>query len=93
MKNKSQTVIIKIAAFFVVTAIAVLSSTAQAVVYDLQIFSSNGNYYDDPGLNLFVEVLEYAGKTDFTFFNQSSILLPRCLITPAFLHPFHQLAE
>ena len=46
----------------------------QAVIYDFQIFTTNGNYYDDPGWNLYVEVVEVsATQIDFTFYNGSSI--------------------
>ena len=46
----------------------------QAVIYDFQIFTTNGNYYNDPGWNLYVEVVEIsANQVGFTFHNESSI--------------------
>jgi len=43
-------------------------------MYPIEIFTSNGNYYDSPGLNFCVEVSNPGQqKADFTFYNNSSV--------------------
>ena len=43
-------------------------------VYPLEIFTTNGSFYDSPDLNLYVEVTDPAtGQVDFTFYNESSV--------------------
>ncbi len=43
-------------------------------MYPIEIFTSNGNYYDSPDLNICVEVFNpVPQQVDFTFYNNSSI--------------------
>jgi len=44
-----------------------------AVVYPLEIFTSNGSYYNSPDLDLYVEVSDGEDQVDFTFYNESLI--------------------
>ena len=45
----------------------------QAIIYPFEIFTTNGLYYDDPGLDLRMEVGNGEGIVEFTFFNYSTI--------------------
>ncbi|MHC4623780.1 MAG: PEP-CTERM sorting domain-containing protein [Planctomycetota bacterium] len=42
-------------------------------VYPLEVFTSNGSYYNSPALDSYVVVSEGVGGVDFTFYNESSI--------------------
>ncbi len=46
-----------------------------AMLYDFEVFGAEGNYYDDPGLNMHVEVWEEAddNRVRFEFHNTSTI--------------------
>ena len=39
----------------------------------VEIFSSNGSYYNDPGIDLSVDVTNGLSQADFTFYNNSTI--------------------
>jgi hypothetical protein len=41
-------------------------------VFPFHIFTSDGAYHDDPGMNMYVVVSDGTGKVDFTFYNASS---------------------
>ncbi|MHC4125147.1 MAG: hypothetical protein ACYSRR_01660 [Planctomycetota bacterium] len=52
-------------------------SISQATVYEFDIFSQNGQYYDGPGVDITVDVTSSeAGTVDFTFFNNSTVQSP-----------------
>jgi hypothetical protein len=42
-------------------------------IYPLEIFTSNGSYYNSPDLNMYVVVSNGSGVVDFTFYNESLI--------------------
>jgi len=42
-------------------------------VFPFHIFTSDGAYHDDPGMNMYVVVSDGTGKVDFTFYNTSTI--------------------
>lgn len=54
----------------ILTSLAVFL-TAQANTYSFNIFTSNGVYGDNPGLNLWAEVFDGAGTATFKFHNDS----------------------
>ena len=41
--------------------------------FGFDIFTTNGDYNDDPGLDMYMVVSNGAGKSDFTFYNNSSV--------------------
>lgn len=45
--------------------------TNAAVVYPLEVFTSDSSHYDYPNINLFVELSPQQDKVDFTFYNES----------------------
>jgi len=51
----------------------VCTAPVQAVIYPLEIFTSKGLYYDDPGLDFSMDVANGEGIADFTFYNYSTI--------------------
>ena len=51
----------------------VCTAPVQAVIYPLEIFTSNGLYYDDPGLDFSMDVTNGVNIADFTFYNESTI--------------------
>ena len=55
-------------------AVGLPAENSQASPIYLDIFTDNGNYADDPGMNLFVEVSAWAaGQVRFEFHNDSSM--------------------
>ena len=44
-----------------------------AVIYPFEIFTDNGPYWDDPGMDLYVDVTNGDGNVDFTFYNVSTV--------------------
>ena len=50
-----------------------LVSVCQAVIFPLEIFTTDGQYYDDPGVDLRMEVTNGEGIVDFIFYNESSM--------------------
>ncbi|MHC4185403.1 MAG: PEP-CTERM sorting domain-containing protein [Planctomycetota bacterium] len=42
-------------------------------IYPLEIFTSNGGYYNSPDVNMYVVVSNGSGVVDFTFYNESLI--------------------
>ena len=46
-------------------------STHGSYVYPFDIFTANGSYYDDAGMNIYAVVSAGAGGVDFTFHNES----------------------
>lgn len=46
---------------------------SQAVIVPFSIFTSDGLYHDNPGINLYVDVYNGEGNAKFRFFNASSI--------------------
>ena len=61
--------------FFVVSVLtlALCFPASPLQAYPLEIFTSNGDYYDSPDLDLYVEVTNGANQVDFTFHNESLI--------------------
>ena len=49
------------------------ASPSEGVIFPLEIFSTNGQYYNDPGVDLYVDVTNGAGSAKFTFYNDSTI--------------------
>lgn len=46
-------------------------SLCYGVILPFEIFTENGEYYDDPGVNFYVDVNDGVGKANFTFYNDS----------------------
>lgn len=44
-----------------------------SIIYPLIPFTENGEYFDEPGLNLYIEVIYLQSAIDFKFHNESSI--------------------
>ncbi|MHC4574571.1 MAG: hypothetical protein ACYS76_10645, partial [Planctomycetota bacterium] len=42
-------------------------------VYPIEVFTSNGDYWNSPELDMYVVVSEGPGEVDFTFYNESGI--------------------
>ncbi|MHC4657962.1 MAG: PEP-CTERM sorting domain-containing protein [Planctomycetota bacterium] len=64
--------------FWVITILVFLSCSPgnllQATsIYPLEVFSSNGGYYNSPNLDMSVVVSEGVGVVDFTFYNESLV--------------------
>ena len=59
--------------FAAVVLSGVVTGTSQAVYYSFDIFTSNGQYYDDPAVNMYMDVSNGAGQVDFKFYNVSLI--------------------
>ena len=65
-----------------IVLVCVLSlQTSYAALYPLEIFTNNGTYYDDPGIDLYMEVSDGGSVANFEFFNNSTI---DCTITRIF---------
>jgi hypothetical protein len=62
--------IISILPIIFVFALAQFSS---AVIYPFEIFTDNGPYWDDPGMDCYVDVTNGGGTVDFTFYNASTV--------------------
>ena len=59
-------------AAFLVLALSA-SPLQAAFVYQFEIFTDNGGYNDDPGVDVFMEVFNGEGIASFKFFNDSTI--------------------
>lgn len=59
----------------------VLTGVSHAVIYPFEIFTSNGPYYNDPSVDLSMDVTNDGGVADFTFYNNSTV---DCCITRIF---------
>jgi hypothetical protein len=46
-------------------------SSQGSYTYHFDVFTSNGEYYDEPGMNMYAVVSGGAGAVDFTFYNES----------------------
>ena len=60
----------------VLLVLAVVLMSAQVVtaeLYSFYIFTDNGYYYDDSGIELLVDVTNGDGQVDFTFYNESEL--------------------
>lgn len=51
----------------------VCTAPVQAVMYPFEVFTTNGQYYDDPGLDFRMDVTNGVNIADFTFYNYSTI--------------------
>ena len=57
-----------------VTLVSVLClSAAQATIYPLEVFTNNGDYNDDPGLNFYMDVFNGGNTAKFKFYNDSTV--------------------
>ncbi|MBA7637990.1 hypothetical protein ES703_45639 [subsurface metagenome] len=54
-----------------VLLIFLTQSLCYGAVFSFEIFTENGDYYDNPGVNLYVDVNDGSGKANFTFYNDS----------------------
>jgi len=48
-------------------------NVSDGATFPFQIFSTNGSYYNNPGVNLWVEVTNGVGIVDFIFHNDSTV--------------------
>ena len=58
----------------IIAAMAAIGAAAQATIYSFDVFTTNGVYGDNPGLNLWADVSSGAvndGTATFTFYNES----------------------
>lgn len=46
---------------------------ADATLLPFRIFTTNGRYYDDPGVDLYVDVCNGGSIVDFIFYNDSTV--------------------
>jgi hypothetical protein len=61
--------------FFLILGLVFAFNTAisQATIYPLDIFTNNGQYFNDPAVDLYMDVTSLdKDKVDFTFYNNSS---------------------
>ena len=56
-----------------VFVLGLLAGVSHATIYPFDIFTNNGQYYDDPGVDLYVDVTNGMGIVDFTFYNNSTV--------------------
>ena len=49
------------------------SYPVSATLYPFEIFTSNGLYYDDPGVDIYMDVGNGGSIVDFTFYNDSTV--------------------
>lgn len=50
-----------------------LPSLCGAAIYPFTIFTNNGNYYDDPGIDIYMDVWNGDDVAKFTFYNDSTV--------------------
>ncbi len=50
-----------------------LPSLCGATIYPFTIFTNNGNFNDDPGINIYMDVTNGGSVAEFTFYNDSTI--------------------
>lgn len=62
-----------IAAAGVVLTLGLVANVSRAGVYPFEIFTANGDYCDDPRVNLSVNVTGAPGFVDLTFYNDSTV--------------------
>ena len=61
--------------------IVLLGGVSEATLFQFEIFTSNGQYYDSPLVDLSVDVTNGEGVAEFTFYNESNV---DCSITRIF---------
>ncbi len=50
-----------------------LPSLCGATIYQFEIFTNNGNFNDDPGINIYMDVDNGDSIAEFTFYNDSTV--------------------
>ena len=50
-----------------------LPSLCGATLYQFEIFTDNGSFYDDPGINIYMDVSNGGSIVEFTFYNDSTV--------------------
>ncbi len=58
-------------ALFLLASPAAVSQAS--IIYELEVFTSNGAYFDSPALDLYVEVSDQLGQVRFEFHNDSTV--------------------
>ena len=56
----------------IMSCLLLFSGSTEAVLIHFESFNSNGNYYNDPGLDIYVDVFEVSGRAYFEFHNEST---------------------
>ena len=59
--------------FFCVAIVGSQCQVSLAAIYGLEVFTSNGYYYDNPGLDLYVDVTPDGDQVRFEFRNDSTL--------------------
>lgn len=49
------------------------AGSAFATLYQFEIFTDNGNFNDDPGMNIYMDVTNGGSVAEFTFYNNSTV--------------------
>lgn len=50
-----------------------LPSLCGATIYQFEIFTNNGNFYDNPGMDIYMDVSNGGSVVEFTFYNDSTV--------------------
>jgi len=57
----------------VIALLVCFGSSSYGAIYPFEIFTTNGSYYDDPGVDVYMEVDNGGSVVDFTFYNDSTV--------------------